>query len=73
MSNTLVHPRAVVDFAWHLTNVVLGYTVRQVGFEMVLPVHKLEQQGVLMPLILLPAAVLLLNPERSASWARHVN
>ena len=52
-----------------LTNVVLGYTVRQVGFDVVLPKHKLEQQGVFMPLILLQAAFLLLALQGQLSLA----
>ena len=44
----------------HLTDVVLGSTERPVGFDDMLLEHKLENQGVIMPLPLLQAAVLLL-------------
>ena len=61
VSNALVHPRAVtVLHGMHLTNVVLGCTERQVGFDVVLPKNKLEQQKVVKPLMLLQAAFLLL-------------
>ena len=51
----------LLSHGMHPTNVVLGCTVRQVGFAVVLPKHKLEQQGVFMPLMLLQAACLLLT------------
>ena len=44
----------------HLTDVVLGSTVRPVGFDEVFSEDKLENQRAIMPLPLLQAAVLLL-------------
>ena len=57
----------------HLTDVVLGITVRPVAFHEVLFEDKLENQGVITPLTLLQAAVLLLPLQNQSSLTCEVD